>query len=46
VHRLIYDSLATFGVLALGDRESMRYSPLEDRYRPLDAQARLFTKVR
>ena len=30
VHRLFYESLVTFGVLALGRKESIRFSPLED----------------
>src|SRR4029450_189828 len=32
VHRLFHESLVTFGVLALGRRESIRQSPYEVRY--------------
>ncbi len=46
VHELFYESLARFGVLALGHRESIRLSPLEDRYEELDAQERIYRKVR
>jgi chemotaxis protein methyltransferase CheR len=46
VHRLFYDSLATFGVLALGHKESIRFSPHEERYEKLDAEERLYRKVR
>ena len=46
VHRLFYESLATFGVLALGHRESIRFSPHEDRFEDLDAEERLYRKIR
>ena len=46
VHRLFYDSLATFGVLALGHKESIRFSPHEECYDALDADERLYRKVR
>ena len=46
VHRLFYDSLATFGVLALGHKESIRFTELADRYDELDGQERLYRKVR
>jgi chemotaxis protein methyltransferase CheR len=45
VHRLFYESLTTFGVLALGAKESIRVSPFEGRYEELDANERLFKKV-
>jgi chemotaxis protein methyltransferase CheR len=45
VHRLFYDSLAMFGVLALGAKESIRFSPFEDSYEDLDANERLYKKV-
>ncbi|TML25976.1 MAG: protein-glutamate O-methyltransferase CheR [Actinobacteria bacterium] len=45
VHRLFYESLVTFGVLALGAKESIRFSPFEDRYEDLDADERLYKKV-
>jgi len=46
VHELFYESLATFGVLALGHKESIRFSPHEDRYEALDPDERLYRKVR
>ena len=46
VHDLFYESLATFGVLALGHKESIRFTPHEDRYEELDAAERLYRKVR
>jgi len=45
VHRLFYESLMTFGVLALGAKESIRFSPFDDRYEDLDATERLYKKV-
>ena len=45
VHRLFHDSLATFGVLALGQKETIRFSPHESSYEPLDAAERLYRKV-
>jgi chemotaxis protein methyltransferase CheR len=46
VHRLFYESLAMFGVLGLGHKESIRFSPYEDCYEELDADERLYRKVR
>jgi chemotaxis protein methyltransferase CheR len=46
VHRLFYDSLAMFGVLALGQKETIRLSPHEGSFETLDADERLYRKVR
>jgi chemotaxis protein methyltransferase CheR len=46
VHRLFYESLATFGVLALGQKETIRFSPHESSYEELDADERLYRKVK
>ena len=46
VHRLLHQSLGTFGVLALGPRESLRGSPCEDQYEELAAPERLYRRVR
>jgi chemotaxis protein methyltransferase CheR len=45
VHRLFYESLVTFGVLALGAKESIGFSPFDDRYEDIDASERLYKKV-
>jgi chemotaxis protein methyltransferase CheR len=45
VHRLFYDSLMTFGVLGLGHKESVRFSPQADRFEELDANEKLYRKV-
>jgi hypothetical protein len=46
VHRLFYDSLATFGVLALGGKETLRFSAFEDRFEPAAAAEKIYRKVR
>jgi chemotaxis protein methyltransferase CheR len=46
VHRLFYDSLAMFGVLALGQKETIRFSPHESAFDDLDADERLYKKSR
>ena len=46
VHALFYDSLATFGVLALGHKETLGFSPHEDRFEQLDALEKLYRKIR
>ena len=45
VHELFYDSLETFGVLALGHKESIRFTGHESRYEELDAREKLYRKV-
>ena len=46
VHQLFHDSLERFGILALGHKESIRFTGIEDAYEELDAQERLYRKVR
>jgi chemotaxis protein methyltransferase CheR len=46
VHQLFYDSLETFGVLALGHKESIRFTPYEGAFEELDGQERLYRKIR
>ena len=45
VHRLFFDSLMTFGVLGLGHKESIRFSPHEAGYEELDPSEKLYRKV-
>jgi len=45
VHHLFYESLMTFGVLALGAKESIRFSPHEAAYEELDSGERLYRKI-
>lgn len=46
VHELFYESLERFGVLALGHKESIRFTGFEDRYEELDAIEKIYRKVR
>ena len=46
VHTLFYDSLVTFGILALGSKDSLRFSQYEACYEKLDSREKLYRKVR
>ena len=45
VHRLFYDSLARFGVLGLGQKETLRFTDLEDCYEELDQRERIYRRI-
>jgi chemotaxis protein methyltransferase CheR len=45
VHDVFYESLEPFGVLALGHKESIRFTEHEDCYEELDAGEKLYRKV-
>ena len=45
VHHVLYDSLANFGMLGLGAKETLSFTPLESRYEALDASHRLYRRV-
>ena len=46
VHRLFYESLAPLGVLALGHKESLASSPHAEAFEELDAEEKIFRRVR
>jgi chemotaxis protein methyltransferase CheR len=46
VHRLFYDSLATFGVLALGGKETLRFSAFEDCFDAVAPAEKIYRKVK
>jgi chemotaxis protein methyltransferase CheR len=46
VLRLFGDSMARFGILALGRKESIRRSSLAEQYEPLDEAERIFRRRR
>ena len=46
VHGLFYESLQRLGVLALGPKESLAFTPHVDDYEVLDLQEKLYRKVR
>jgi len=45
VHALFYESLERFGVLALGHKETLTFTPLADRYEELDPAERIYRKT-
>jgi chemotaxis protein methyltransferase CheR len=45
VHRLLYESLATFGILGLGRSENLRFTPHEKEYESLDGEERLYRRT-
>jgi chemotaxis protein methyltransferase CheR len=45
VHELFYESLVHFGVLALGHKESIHFSPHADNYEELDGHEKLYRKA-
>jgi chemotaxis protein methyltransferase CheR len=46
VHRLLYESLGPAGILGLGDKESVRFTPHGDCYEEIDGSQRLYRKIR
>ena len=46
VHRLFAESLERFGVLALGRKESIVFTPCADRYEEIDADERIYRLAR
>ena len=46
VHTLFYDSLETFGILALGHKESLSFTPFSGSYEEIDAGERIYRKTR
>jgi chemotaxis protein methyltransferase CheR len=45
VHELFHESLATFGVLALGHKETIRFTRFAEAYEELDPDERLYRKM-
>ena len=46
VHSLIYNSLCLMGLLGLGDKESLHFSPHQYDYKPIDSSAKLYQRIR
>jgi len=46
VHSVFHDSLVMLGILALGSKESLRFSQYEDCYEMLHVKERIYRKVR
>jgi chemotaxis protein methyltransferase CheR len=45
VHHLLHDSLVMFGVLGLGAKETLKFSPHEHAYEEIDNAARLYRRI-
>lgn len=45
VHQLFYESLPVYGILALGSKESLRFSQFEQCYEPVHAPEKIYRKV-
>ncbi len=45
VHKLFYDSLPVFGILALGSKESLALSEYETRYEAIDPKERIYRRI-
>ncbi len=46
VHNLLYESLCTFGVLGLGNQESLKFTPHEKDYEELESHEKLYRRIR
>jgi chemotaxis protein methyltransferase CheR len=46
VHHLFHESLERFGILALGHKESIRFTDVQSSYEELDAQEKLYRRMR
>lgn len=45
VHKLLYESLRTFGILGLGHRETLKMTPYEHCYEDLSAANKLYRRI-
>jgi chemotaxis protein methyltransferase CheR len=46
VHQLIYESLAMFGILGIGSKETLQFTPHEKDYEQLQTGAKLYRRIR
>ena len=45
-HKVAYESLIRLGILGLGERETLRYSPHQRAFQPLADTERFYRRVR
>jgi chemotaxis protein methyltransferase CheR len=45
VHQLFHESLPMYGILALGSKESLRFTSVEDSYEELCAREKIYRKI-
>jgi chemotaxis protein methyltransferase CheR len=46
VHKLLFESLVVLGVLGIGAKESLKFSPYEDSYDEIDRSVKLYRRIR
>src|SRR5688500_4715326 len=46
VHKLFYESLPMYGYLALGSKESLRFTGFEDNYEAVDRREKIYRKIK
>jgi chemotaxis protein methyltransferase CheR len=46
VHTLLYDSLSMFGILGIGSKETLQFTPHEKDYEQLGAGSKLYRRIR
>jgi chemotaxis protein methyltransferase CheR len=45
VYNLLHESLVMFGVIGLGAKETMKFSPHEHAYEDIESTARLYRRI-
>ena len=46
VHELFYESLGRFGILGLGDKETIHYTDIADCYEEISGKQKLYKKIK
>ncbi|HEY9805726.1 MAG TPA: CheR family methyltransferase, partial [Candidatus Obscuribacterales bacterium] len=46
VHKLLYESLGRFGILGLGQQESLSLTKYEDCYEELESREKLYRRIK
>jgi chemotaxis protein methyltransferase CheR len=46
VQKLFLDSLENFGILGLGKKETVKYTSVADNYEVIDAEEKLYRRIR
>ncbi|MFN3653539.1 MAG: CheR family methyltransferase [Armatimonadota bacterium] len=46
VHNLLYDSLAMWGILGLGSKETLQFTPHEQDFQQIESGSRLYRRIR
>lgn len=46
VHKLLYDSLSMFGILGIGSKETLQFTPHENDYEQLEVGSKLYRRIR